>query len=382
MSHEPVSIDDKIYQSNDKRAMSVRELLSSFRRQSIARVTDLHIKVGKAPCFRMDGALRITEAAPLDAKTIKRMMKALLDDHQVQTLLKTRSVNASRLIDDMRFRINAYFDMNGPAMAIRALDTNLPSIDFVGFPNNVWQDIAKLTQGLVLVTGTTGAGKSTTIAALLNYIAHHRPVHIITLEDPIEYELKSDISMISQRAIGRDVPNFEVGLRDCLREDPDIIFVGEMTDRESATWTMTAAETGHLVFSGIHTRDASGTLTRLLDMYPPDRAEEVANKLAHSVRFIISQKLVQRDDKAGRRMAMEVLNNTYGVSNLIRQARSDQIYSLMQTQTRDEPGQRMSTMERSLAKLVAEGIISVAEAERHANHQPVLADELSRLNLK
>ncbi len=382
MSNEPVSLDDKVYQSNEKRAMSVRDLLSSFRRQTTARVTDLHIKVGKAPCFRMDGHLRITEAAPLDTKTINRMLKALLDEKQLATLLKTRSVNASRLIDDMRFRINAYFDMNGPAMAIRALDTSLPSIEFVGFPNNVWQDIVKLTQGLVLVTGTTGAGKSTTIAALLNYIAHHRPVHIITLEDPIEYELKSDISMISQRAIGRDVPNFEIGLRDCLREDPDIIFVGEMTDRESATWTMTAAETGHLVFSGIHTRDAAGTLTRLLDMYPPDRAEEVANKLAHSVRFVISQKLVQRDDGHGRRMAMEVLNNTYGVSNLIRQARSDQIYSLMQTQTRDEPGQRMSTMERSLAKLVASGTISVAEAERHANHQPVLADELQRLNLK
>ena len=135
----------------------------------------------------------------------------------------------------------------------------------------------------MLLTGTTGAGKSTTIAALIDRIIKTRPCHVITLEDPIEYQLKSDISLISQRAVGRDVPSYERGLRDCLREDPDVIFVGEMTDQESATWTLTAAETGHLVFSGIHTRDAAGTITRLLDMYPPNRSEEVANQTVAGV---------------------------------------------------------------------------------------------------
>jgi twitching motility protein PilT len=229
------------------------------------------------------------------------------------------------------------------------------------------------------VTGTTGAGKSTTIAALLNYIANTRPCHIVTLEDPIEYELTGTTAMISQRAIGRDVPNYERGLRDCLREDPDVIFVGEMTDAESATWTLTAAETGHLVFSGIHTRDAIGTVTRVLDMYPPNRVEEVAHQLSLGLRYIISQKLLQREDRQGRVAVMEVLNNTYAVANLIRQIKPEHMYSLMQINSRDEPAQRMTTMERSLAHLVHKGIVARHEAERAANQTPAYEDELKRL---
>ncbi len=373
-----LSLDDKVYAATDARKLSMRDLLNSFRRQGTARVTDLHMKNGKAPCYRVDGRLKITNGGPLDNQTIERLCRTLLDDKQMETLRSLRSVNASRLIDGMRYRLNAYHDHRGLSMAIRALDTTTPTVDFIGFPNRVWEDICNLHSGLVLLTGTTGAGKSTTIAALVNQIAQTRPLHIITLEDPIEYEFSSDIAMISQRAVGRDVPNYERGLRDCLREDPDVIFVGEMTDAESATWTITAAETGHLVFSGIHTRDASGTVTRLLDMYPPSRHDEVANQLALSLRYVISQKLVQRHDGPGRVVAMEILNNSYAVANLIRQAKTEQIYSLLQTQTRDEPGQRMCTMERSLAKLVKAGKIALPEAERLANHGPVFADEMER----
>ena len=157
-----------------------------------------------------------------------------------------------------------------------------------------------------------------------------------------------------------------------------MIFVGEMTDQESATWTLTAAETGHLVFSGIHTRDAAGTITRLLDMYPPNRSEEVANQLSLALRYVISQKLLQRDDKPGRVVCMEILNNTYATSNLIRQIKPEQIYTLMQTHTRDVPEQRMTTFERTLARLHREGKVSRAEAERAANHPQILADELKR----
>lgn len=375
------ALDEKLYRVSDQKSLSLRELLNAFTRQGTARMTDLHLKVGKPPSYRVDGGLKITNGLPIDAATMDRLAAALMDENELATLHANRSVNLSRLIVGLRFRVNAFYDHRGMAMAIRALDTLTPTIEFVGFPNGVWEDIIKLRQGLVLVTGTTGAGKSTTIASLINRIAATRPCHIITLEDPIEYDLKSDTSMISQRAIGRDVPSFEAGLRDCLREDPDVIFVGEMTDKESATWTLTAAETGHLVFSGIHTRDAIGTVTRVIDMYPPNRAEEVANQLALGLRFILSQKLVQRDDSAGRVVAMEILNNNYAMANLIRQMKSEQMYSILQTQVRDAPGQRMCTLERSLANLVKAGRITAAEAERACNHPPVLADEFKRVEV-
>ncbi len=376
---ETAALDEKIYIASESRTLSMLDLLKLFKRQGTARVTDLHLKVGKAPCFRVDGELRITGGQPLSEEIIQRLAQTLLDEKQFETLGKLRSVNASRLIEGLRYRINAYFDHRGLAMAIRALDTNTPTVDFIGFPNRVWQDIVKLTQGLVLVTGTTGAGKSTTIAAMVHEIARTRPCHIITLEDPIEYEFQSDIAMISQRAIGRDVPNWERGLRDCLREDPDVIFVGEMTDVESATWTLTAAETGHLVFSGIHTRDATGTITRVLDMYPPNRAEEVAQQLALGLRYILSQKLIQRVDKPGRIVAMEILNNTHAVANMIRQVKPEHIYSLLQINTRDEPAQRMTTLERSLAQLVSDGKVARHEAERAANKMAAFEDEMKRL---
>jgi twitching motility protein PilT len=374
---EPLS--KKVYTASDTRQMSMLDLLASFKRQGSARVTDLHLKVGRPPCYRVDGELKMTNARPLDHETIVELARTMLDETQMKSLEKLRSVNASRLIEGFRYRLNAYYDIRGLSMALRALDTSLPTLEFVGFPNGVWKDIVNLSQGLVLVTGSTGAGKSTTIAALIHEIARTRACHIITLEDPIEYEFKSEIAMVSQRAIGRDVPNYERGLRDCLREDPDVIFVGEMTDSESAAWTLAAAETGHLVFSGIHTRNTIGTITRTLDMFPANRSEEIANQLSLGLRYIISQKLIQRQDQYGRIAVMEVLNNTYSVANLIRQVKLDQIYSVMQTHTRDEPSQRMTTLERTLAALVHAGTISRFDAERAANEPRMLEDELGRM---
>ncbi len=372
------ALDEKIYAVSEAKKVSMRELLSSFKRHGVARMTDLHLKTGKAPTYRVDGDLKITSGQPLDGHTVRALARTLLSEVELATLKSVRSVNSSHLVDGMRYRVNCFFDRNGLSLAIRALDVRTPEIDWIGFPNRVWEDIVKLSQGLVLVTGTTGAGKSTTIAALINRIVKTRPCHVITLEDPIEYQFESDISLISQRAIGRDVPNYERGLRDCLREDPDVIFVGEMTDQDSANWTLTAAETGHLVFSGIHTRDAAGTITRILDMYPPHRTEDVSNQLSLALRYVVSQKLLQRADKPGRVVAMEILNNTYAVSNLIRQIKPEQIFTLLQTHTRDVPEQRMTTFERSLARLVRASKISLAEAERSANHPQILADDLAR----
>lgn len=371
-----IDLDEPIYSVNDRKKISMRELLNSFQRHGTQRVTDLHLKVGSPPTYRADGALKQTHGQPLDEQTILRLAGTLLTQTELETMEELRSVNSSSVIDGLRYRVNAFHDRRGPAVAIRALDVRMPTVEMVGFPNAVWEDIVRLQQGLVLLTGTTGAGKSTTIAALLNYIAKTRPVHVITLEDPIEYEFESSRGMISQRAVGRDVPSYERGLRDCLREDPDVIFVGEMTDAESAAWTLTAAETGHLVFSGLHTRDASGTVSRLMDMFPEYRAEEVANQMSLSLRYILSQKLLPRADRAGRVVAMEILNNNFAVANVLRQGRSEQLYSIMQTQTRDVSNQRMQTLERSLADLVRSGVVELADAERAANKPPVLEDDL------
>lgn len=372
-------LDRKVYAVSASQSLSMRDLIKSFQRHGVSRVTDLHIKTHQPPIYRVDGALRRTNSPPMDRETVMALARALLTDAELETWEQQRSVNSSSLIGSLRIRVNAFYDSDGPALALRALDTNVPAVEDIGFVNGVWEDIVNLGHGLVLVTGATGAGKSTTIASMIDRIAQNRACRIITLEDPIEYRLQSRQAIISQRSIGRDVPNFERGLRDCLREDPDIIFVGEMTDPESATWTLTAAETGHLVFSAIHTRDATGTITRLLDMYPASRHEEIAHQLSLGLRYILTQKLLPRAEVRGRVLAMEVLHCNYAVSNLIRQLKLEQIYSIMQIQNQDITEQRMCTLERHLAILVRRGIIDPFEAERQANHVPVLLDELRRL---
>jgi len=191
--------------------------------------------------------------------------------------------------------------------------------------------------------------------------------------------LKSKAALISQREVGRDVPGFAQGLRDCLREDPDVIFVGEMRDRESATWTLTAAETGHLVFSTLHTRDARGTITRILDIFPTDQQDEVACQMSLGLSHIVSQKLVPRADGQGRVVAMEILNNSYALANLIRLRKLEQVYTFLQTRTKDISEERMITLERSLATLVARKKVTPLEAERWANHRTTFHDEMKRV---
>jgi twitching motility protein PilT len=227
-----------------------------------------------------------------------------------------------------------------------------------------------------LVTGITGAGKSTTIASLIGKISETRACRIITLEDPIEYVFKQKIAIISQREVGRDVDSFSSGLRSILREDPDVIFVGEMRDAETITMTLMAAETGHLVFSTLHTRDATGTIARILDYFATGRQAEVRNQLSLSLAYVISQKLIPQKDGGGRIVAMEVLNNNYACANLIRNGKVEQMYSQMQTRTGGKSDEKMITMESHLARLVKDGRIDVMEAHRWANDQKCLVDAL------
>lgn len=371
-----ISLDTPVYEAGGGRKLSMRDLLDYFSQVGPLRVSDLHIKPGSPPIYRVDGLLQRMRGAALERDTVRDLIESMLTDVELERLAQLRSVDASCMTERMQFRLNAFHENDGLALAVRALESAPPPVENIGFPNDVWRDIVNRQQGLVLVTGVTGAGKSTTIAAMLDRIAQTRPCRIITLEDPVEYRLKSGAALISQREVGRDVPSYERGLRDCLREDPDVIFVGEMRDRESATWTLTAAETGHLVFSTLHTRDARGTVTRVLDMFPPNQQDEVASQLSLGLSHIISQKLLPRADGRGRVVAMEVLNNIYALSNLIRLIKTEQIYSLLQTRTKNIPEERMITMEKCLANLVKSGVVTPLEAERWANNHSAFVEEM------
>lgn len=370
-----------VYRATDNRVLSMFALLEYFGKRGSLRVSDLHMKAGVPPVYRVDGDLQPIKGAPLDAPAVEALARSLLSEVEWERMQRDGAVDSSYISETMQFRINCFRDNDGLAIAVRALEKSIPDVEQIGFPNGVWRDIVKEQQGLVLLTGITGAGKSTTIAALIDRIAAERPCRIITLEDPIEYRLKSKVAVTSQREVGRDVPSFERGLRDCLREDPDVIFVGEMRDRESTRWTLTAAETGHLVFSTLHTRDVRGTVTRILDMFPPNQQDEVASQLSLGLSHIIAQKLIPRADGQGRVVAMEILNNTYALSNLIRLAKTEQIYSMLQTRTKDVPEERMVTLERSLARLVRAGTITALEAEKWANHPNAFLDELQHVGV-
>jgi twitching motility protein PilT len=374
----PVALTDPIFDIGD-RPLSLQDLLDYFGKRGVMRISDLHLKAGYAPSYRVDGELQPMRTRPLTADAVEQAARRLLPPEEYERLATRKAVDGSLIQDKLQFRLNVFRDSDGLCIAIRALEGGAPEVEALGFPNQTWRDILTRQQGLVLVTGITGCGKSTTIASLINRIAHTSSSRIITLEDPIEYRLRGDRSVVSQRELGRDVPSYEVGLRDCLREDPDVIFVGEMRDRDATSWTLTAAETGHLVFSTLHTRDARGTITRILDMYPPDRQEEVASQLSLGLAYVICQKLVPRADGQGRVAVMEIMQNSYAVANLIRLRKVEQLYSVMQTQTKDTTPERMVTLERSLANLVAAGIVEPLEAEKWANHPETFIDEMKHV---
>jgi twitching motility protein PilT len=312
------------------------------------------------------------------ADIAKQLLYPLLSDDKLAQLRNQHSVDCSYRLGNLQFRINIFMENDGLAGAIRALSMDIPTIEEIGFPNNVWHDIINRKHGLVLVTGITGAGKSTTIASLIARISEKSAYRIMSVEDPIEYLFPQKYSMISQREVGRDVNSFHGGLREMLRQDPDIIFVGEMRDAETIAMTLMAAETGHLVFSTLHTRDAVGTITRVLDYFDSGRQAEVRNQLSLGLAYIISQKLVPKKDGNGRIVAMEVLNNNYACANLIRTGKIEQIYSQLQTKTREKTDEKMITMEKHMAMLVHQDKVDLLEAKKWVNNIKSFTDAMQQ----
>jgi twitching motility protein PilT len=357
-----------VYPSEDLGQLSIHDMLNYFEEMGTMRVSDLHLKVGAPPTYRVDGDLHKMKGPSLTEEMAEQLILPLLSENSVDKLRELHSVDCSYRLSHTHFRINVFKENDGISAAIRALSADIPDAEKIGFPNDIWKDIINRKHGLVLVTGITGAGKSTTIASLINRITEERACRIITIEDPIEYIFEQKNALISQREIGKDVYSFVDGLRSMLREDPEIIFVGEMRDAETIAMTLMAAETGHLVFSTLHTRDTAGTITRILDYFPPGRQNEVRNQLSMGLAYIISQKLIPRKNGKGRVAAVEILNNNYAIANLIRTGKLEQIYSQLQTKTSNRHDEKMITMERCLARLVKDDIVDIEEAQKWANN--------------
>ena len=370
---------EKVYETENLGKLSILDMLDYFEKKGAMRVSDLHIKVGAPPTYRIDGDLVKLKGQTVTTDVANQLIYPLLSDENLQKFASQYSVDCSYRFGSLQFRINVFQENDGICAAIRALSLDIPKVEIIGFPNDVWKDIINRKQGLVLLTGITGAGKSTTIASLIDRISEKRPCRIITVEDPIEYIYRQKHSIISQREVGRDVKSFVDGLRAMLREDPDIIFVGEMRDAETISMTLMAAETGHLVFSTLHTRDTTGTITRVLDYFPPGRQNEVQNQLSLGLAYIISQKLIPKKGGKGRIVAMEVLNNNnYACANLIRTGKIEQLYSQLQTKTKDKPDEKMITMEKHLAMLVKDDKLDLLEAQKWANNLTSFVDVMKR----
>jgi twitching motility protein PilT len=368
----------KVYPTENLGKYSIMDMLKYFEEHGAMRVSDLHLKVGAPPAYRIDGDLVKLKGPPVTPEIAKQLIFPLLKEHSIKKLQTEHSVDCSYRMGSLQFRINIFRENDGLAAAIRALALDVPPIEKIGFANTIWEDILNLKAGLVLLTGITGAGKSTTIASLIGRISEKTACRILTVEDPIEYILPQKYSIISQREVGRDVKSFHDGLKEMMREDPDVIFVGEMRDAETIAMTLMAAETGHLVFSTLHTRDVTGSITRILDYFPEGRQAEVRNQLSLGLAYVVSQKLIPRKNGQGRVIAMEILNNTYAVANLIRTGKIEQIYSQLQTRTRNKPDEKMITLEKHLATLVKQGEIDLLEAQKWANDTKAFVDCMQR----
>jgi twitching motility protein PilT len=326
--------------------------------------SDLHITAGAPPTLREKGTLRpLAGYPPLTPNQTRAIIYGILSNDQRQRLEENLQLDFAYSVPRMaRFRINCYFQRNAMSAAFRLIPSEIKSMEDLGLPK-VLHEFANKPRGLVLVTGPTGSGKSTSLAAVINEINESRHDHILTVEDPIEFLHRHKNCIVNQREIGTDAPSFALGLKAALRQDPDVILVGEMRDLETISTALTAAETGHLVFGTLHTQDTSSTIDRVVDVFPSDQQEQVRVQLSMALQGVVTQQLLPRADGTGRVCVCEVMIPTPAIRNLIREAKTHQIYSVLQT-----GGQHgMQTMDSALADFVRAGVISRALAETRSS---------------
>ena len=334
------------------------------------RASDLHLTVGLPPMLRVDGRLTPLSFTPLTPIECQRLIYTILDDHQIHTFETKHELDFSHGISKVgRVRVTVYMQRGSVGAAYRRIPRRIPGFDELNLPAAV-RSLTTRTSGLILVTGPAGSGKSTTLAAIVDHINQFRSCHVITIEDPIEYLHQHRRAMINQRELGSDTYDMAAALRAAVREDPNIVLIGEMRDLETIDAALKIAETGHLVLGTLHTRNAPQSVERIVDVFPTHHQEQIRVLLANTLEAVIAQQLLPRHGQIGRVPAVEVMIVTAGIRNLIREGKTHQIYSLMETG--GEAG--MQTMDRALASLARLGLISQDEARSRA----IDADSYSR----
>ena len=351
----------------------IRELL-----QKVVELkgSDLHLSVDSPPLVRINGELEMFHMPRLAAENVRDLLLPLLSERQQRSLEEKSSLDLAYAFgEDTRFRINIFYQRGTLAAVLRRLPALKLSLEALGLPASV-HGFAGLKDGLVLVTGPTGSGKTTTLAAIIDLINHSQSCHIITIEDPIEFVHGNMRSLVTQRELHTDVPSFSSALRDSLREDPDVILVGELRDLDTMRMAIMAAETGHLVFSTLHSRDAVSSLNRMVGVFPVEEQTQIRQQLSGTLKGVVSQRLLRSIDGNGRHAAIEVMKVTTGIANLIRNNKVEQIYSLIEMGGREG----MQTMEQSLLNLFAGGLIERETALRMAKSEKALLSRLEELD--
>jgi twitching motility protein PilT len=336
------------------------------------RASDVHLTAGVPPAIRDKGRIKHMDGFPeLNAQQTREVVYGILNDDQRKRFENNKQLDFAYAIPGVaRFRVNCYLQRGSVSAAFRLVPQEIPALDSLGVPP-VLQDLTNKPRGFVLVTGPTGSGKSTTLAAMIDVINREREDHILTIEDPIEFLHQHKSSIVNQREIGSDAPDFSLALRAALRQDPDVILVGEMRDLETISTALTAAETGHLVFATLHTQSTSQTVDRIIDVFPPEQQGQVRTQLSIALQGIVTQQLLPTADGRGRVVATEVLVPTPAVRNLIREGKTHQIYAALQT----SGAVGMQTMDADLARLVRSSRITRRLAEQRAS----VPEELKRL---
>lgn len=328
--------------------MNIEAILSSALEQG---ASDIHLVSGEPPIIRVDTTLVTLDYPVLGEDELREHLVELLNENQLATLNEHQDVDLSWATKECRYRVNVHMQRSMPAIAMRVVKTKIPPLETLNLPPAI-APLAELPRGLVLVTGDTGSGKSTTLASLLERINNSKHRHIITLEDPVEYTFDSKNCLVEQRELGRDMPSFASGLKHALRQDPDIILVGEMRDLETTSLAISAAETGHLVLSTLHTVNASQTVERIVDMYPANQQSQVRSMLANTLKAVISQTLLPKIS-GGMVPAVEILLCDPAVRNIIRESRTFEIPNVIETNSR----KGMISRDASIASLVLNGLV-------------------------